>query len=475
MKPIARLDPERRVDMESSGQRPDERRSMTEKAQPTLAQKSISSAQVRHLAASVRLEERPDSVSAKFAVFVVAASLMALIAWGSTAVLPEIAKSEGEISPRGFERAIQHPIGGTVADISVTSGQTVKRGDLIAIFSDNDIRSDLRIASQQAVSLEIRAERLAAYIEGREPVFERFSSAGPEVFDARRTHAAMLAALTDRESIVSNQLAQKKHDQQILERQIEAQENRAEGVADLVSRREELYDKGLVTYQSIVEARLDLESEISERDVLKRQLAQNLQSQREYKTRLLSTGSAERSGALQQLHQTQADLSEVNARISNLELQISQLSVRSPVDGIIKLPDRLAVGDFVSSGQAVAHVVPSDEELIARVRISARDIGRVDVGQTAKVKFTAYDFVRFGAVEGTVERISPSALVSADGRPYYTAEIRLSRHSLGPGQGEHPVLPGMRVDADIINGNRTIVEYLLKPVKLALEGAFRES
>nr|WP_269101153.1 HlyD family efflux transporter periplasmic adaptor subunit [Mangrovicoccus ximenensis] len=148
--------------------------------------------------------------------------------------------------------------------------------------------------------------------------------------------------------------------------------------------------------------------------------------------------------------------------------------VLAPVDGMVKLPERLAPGDFVAPGQPVAHIVPAGERLVARVRIPAADVSRVSPGLHAEIRVGALDFTRFGKVPGEVASVSPGALISEQGQVYYAAEIALQRQSLSDGQTEQPLLPGMQVDAEIVNGSRTILEYLFKPMKLALEDAFRE-
>ncbi len=141
---------------------------------------------------------------------------------------------------------------------------------------------------------------------------------------------------------------------------------------------------------------------------------------------------------------------------------------------MVKLPERLAPGDFVAPGQPVAHIVPAGERLVARVRIPAADVSRVSPGLHAEIRVGALDFTRFGKVPGEVASVSPGALISEQGQVYYAAEIALQRQSLSDGQTEQPLLPGMQVDAEIVNGSRTILEYLFKPMKLALEDAFRE-
>jgi HlyD family type I secretion membrane fusion protein len=125
----------------------------------------------------------------------------------------------------------------------------------------------------------------------------------------------------------------------------------------------------------------------------------------------------------------------------------------------------------VEPGGVVADIVPSEESLLAEVRVMPRDIGFVKTGQEARVKVTAYDFTRFGALEGRLETISAATYLDAQKNPYYSARIRLPAPTASE---RRALLPGMTVQADITTGRKTILAYLLKPIYATAEGAFHE-
>ena len=157
-----------------------------------------------------------------------------------------------------------------------------------------------------------------------------------------------------------------------------------------------------------------------------------------------------------------------------LREDIHDRRIVTPISGTVTIPDDLAPGDFVMPGAPIAFVVPTDTELVARVRVPATEISRVEVGQTAEVKVDALDFTRYGRITGTVRTLSPSALVSEQGQVYYMAEVGLDSDRLSDGIVTHELRPGMGVQAELINGSRTILAYLFKPVEQALDSAFKE-
>ncbi|WP_248633286.1 HlyD family efflux transporter periplasmic adaptor subunit [Cereibacter changlensis] len=122
----------------------------------------------------------------------------------------------------------------------------------------------------------------------------------------------------------------------------------------------------------------------------------------------------------------------------------------------------------------MAYLIPAGDRLVARIRIPAREISQISIGQKATLRITSFDYLKFGRLKGKIVSISPAALTTDGGEVYYTAEVALESQALTLDGVEHPILPGMVVTADIINGSRTVLEYFLKPVNNALSEAFRK-
>ncbi|SLN69397.1 Hemolysin secretion protein D, chromosomal [Aquimixticola soesokkakensis] len=430
---------------------------------------------LRHLAESARLEERPDHFSLRFAIWGISGSLLATLVWTAFATLPEVARGTGQIMPQSFERELVHRESGRILALNTGSGDVVKAGDVIARLDDDAERTQLSIAQSMNLSLRLRIERLSAFVEERTPDFGAASDETPEVLQAQQAYRAMKDSLRDQTAIFLDQIDKNIRDRAILERQIAAQTERLRARQDLLLRREELFEKKLVIFPEILEARQSAADAQADLDILTTQLQRNLNAEQELLSRVSSLTSTRKADARQQLQQAYAELSESEARILGMREGIERKSIRAPVDGVLKLPDRLAVGDFVSAGQPLGYVVPQDDPLVARIRIPAREISNIYIGQPVDLKITSLDFIRFGKVSGTIASLSPAASVSETGDVYYGAEVDLERDDLVLAGKSYPLLPGMVVSAEIINGSRTVLAYLFKPVKVALEDAFKES
>jgi membrane fusion protein, adhesin transport system len=154
--------------------------------------------------------------------------------------------------------------------------------------------------------------------------------------------------------------------------------------------------------------------------------------------------------------------------------RVDRLDIRSPVAGLVQDLKVHSVGEVLAAGGIVARVVPVNDVLEAEVRIAPADVGHVHVGEQVRIKVSSFEYVRYGTIKGTISKISPTTFTDENGKPYYKSNVQLDRTYMGPGAGVNPILPGMVVQADIVTGSRTLIEYLLKPIYLALQDSFHE-
>lgn len=429
---------------------------------------------LRHLAESARLEERPDQLSLRLAIWGISLSVVAVLTWAGFAELPEVAHGVGQITPQSFEREIVHIEAGRVVALPVTNGQAVKAGDLIVQLDTQGLESQSRAILAQQQSLQLRIEALIAYQEGRPPDFTRIEASLSETMAARAAYAALASAEDDQVAILQEQVTRNIADREILERQISQQQANLAALRELLFRREKLFEQDLITYPSISAARQEVTDARASLEILTKQRARNQAAADELAERIESLKSSRRADAARDLQLARADSAQVAEQIAGLQLQIDARSLRAPLDGTVKLPERLALGDIIPAGEPLAYVVPEDDRLIARLRIPAEDIKDIFIGQKATLRISSFDFLQFGRLSGTISRIAPAALSSPSGEVFYTAEVALESNAMEMNGTTYPILPGMVVTADIINGSRTVLEYFLTPVYFALEEAFRE-
>jgi adhesin transport system membrane fusion protein len=154
-----------------------------------------------------------------------------------------------------------------------------------------------------------------------------------------------------------------------------------------------------------------------------------------------------------------------------LQDKVEQADIKSPVRGTVKRLLVNTVGAVVQPGKEVVEVVPLDDTLILEVQIRPKDIGFLRPGQSATVKFTAYDFSIYGGLEAEVSQIGADSVVDEKGNAFFRVKVRTLKPSLG---ADLPIIPGMVAQVDILTGKKTVLSYLLKPVLRAKANALTE-
>ncbi len=194
----------------------------------------------------------------------------------------------------------------------------------------------------------------------------------------------------------------------------------------------------------------------------------------EFQQRLTMLDARGRSDAYDQLHAAEAEFAQSSERLTKLQERADRREVRAPVTGYVKGLKVTTLGSVVQPGETLAEIVPADDKLLAEVRIRPQDIGQVTLGEKARVKISAYDFARFGAMEGELSMISATTFTDETGQKYYKGRVSLANPYVGNDPQAHRLMPGMTVEADIITGQKTVLGYLLKPVQVAMSNALTE-
>ncbi len=190
--------------------------------------------------------------------------------------------------------------------------------------------------------------------------------------------------------------------------------------------------------------------------------------------RLAQIDAELRNEAVAQMGLVSAELAQLRQTVARLLDRVERLDIKSPVRGVVKGLTDNTVGAVIPTGGVIAEIVPVDGELIVEAQFLPSDVGHLEIGQTASVKVQSFDFARYGAVEGVLERLSATTFKENDGTIFYKGVIRLSQNHVGDNPLENMILPGMTVDIDVNTGERTLLRYLLRPVYESMDRALAE-
>ena len=151
-----------------------------------------------------------------------------------------------------------------------------------------------------------------------------------------------------------------------------------------------------------------------------------------------------------------------------------QQDVQSPVDGTVKQILVSTIGAVIEPGMNIMEIVPSNDTLLIEANIRPSDVAFIHPGQKATVKLTAYDFSIYGGLDSVLELISADAITDETGENYFRIRVRTNENHLGSVENPLPIIPGMIATVDIMTGKKTVMDYLLKPLKRAQATALRE-
>ena len=406
-------------------------------------------------------------------LWAVAALTFATILWAGLARVDEVASAPGRVVPAGQLQVVSNLEGGIVAQILVRPGTTVVAGQPLIRLDRGQIGADYGRTSAAYDALAVRVARLSAEAGGHAPVF----AAAPEL---AATERALYAARRDEgaaaTAIEAAKLAQ-------AERRLgEAQSDAASrGSAATLAAQEvamvaPLVDKGIEPRITLLRATTSLDQARGATVGAALAVRRAHAAVAEASAGLRGVGDRFRAQASEQLVLARAELVAQGVALPAAKDRLSRTVVRAPVSGTVNRVLVATVGGSIRPGEPLVEIVPRGDALVVEARVKPADVAFVHPGQRATVKLTAYDYSVYGSLAGTVERISPDAIVDErTGESHYAVRVRTAGQALKGQDGRAlPVGAGMIAEVDLLGHKRSVLSYLLTPVTKLTDNAFRE-
>ncbi len=434
----------------------------------------------------LRLQDSPPNPLGHKVLWALLILLLALLRWAILGRLDIVAVAEGKLIPETYLKIVQPAEAGIVKDILVREGQNVKAGQVLlrmdALITDADAKSIE--AEYQRKRLTLR--RIEAELSGQS--FKRHDGDPPQLAEevAAQYHAnriAFEAALAEERS----RLVKAKQE-------ISAAEQVKKKLEETVPHYRE-QDKA---YEKLVKDGFAGSLMASDKRRERVEKEQELQTQ----TFLIESAKASRQQSEKKLAQIESDYrralhverNEIQGQADKLAQELAKLShkqdlleLKAPQDGVVKDLATHTAGTVVQPGTVLLTLVPKDETLRAEVWVSNEDIGFAREGQPVKLKFAAFPFQKYGMAEGRVEHVSADAADANNGSSttqndparknqplVYKALVALKGMNLEMDGERFALSAGMQTNAEIRLGDRTVLEYLLSPVRKAWHEAGRE-
>ena len=396
-------------------------------------QRAVSHRDSEFIQAARAAEKTGSNPLAGFSLFLLVVIIAIAYRWADTAIIDEVTRSEGKIIPSSREQVIQSLEGGILVDLEVREGDIVDAGQVLLRIDDTRSGASLREGQNKVNVLRAEIARLAAEADGGSPRFD-------DSLDSE---------------LVQRQLALFQSRRRALNESVGA-----------VSRNLRLAEEELAMTEPMV-----ARGAVSEVDVLrlKRDIV-------DLKGRIQDRRNTFRAESRAELAQKQAELSGIEEIVTAREDEVKRSVIRSPMRGTVKNIRVTTRGGVIGPGEDIMEIVPLEDRLLVEAKVRPSDVAFLRPGQAATVKLTAYDYTIYGSLQGSLEQISADT-ISDENNPqdtYYRVYIRTETAELEGKDGPLPVIPGMVATAEVLTGQKSVLEYLLKPVLKVRDGALHE-
>jgi hemolysin D len=438
------------------------------------------------------IQESPPARMPRAVLYCVTILLTLTLIWAAAGHLDIVASADGHLVPKTYLKVVQPADGGIVKEIRVHEGEHVSAGQILLRMDAQDAQAETAKLQSDLSLRSLQLSRIDAELSGQ--ALQRNTNDPPELF------RQVLAQYRERRQTYLDSVGQAEEQLRKAQRDYES----GEAVLDKLRRTNPILKSQAEAYAGLgtegyvpkvtvsdkqrayIENDQDLHAQESTVEGLAAAVREADQQLRQARSKYRSDLENERVDAEGEYRKLQQDWAKQAHHSSLLEL-------RAPQAGTVKDLATHTIGTVVSGGTVLLSVVPENEPLVAEVMIHNDDVGFVQAGQTVKIKLAAYPFQKYGLLDGKVLQVWPdatednspsrgslsearSAETPSETQPVsaFKALVSLDRQSLRSGDESLKLLAGMQIVAEIREGRRTVLEYLLSPLQGALHDSGRE-
>jgi len=437
---------------------------------------------IHTLQAQVNAE--PSNVTNKFFYIIVGVFVSALI-WAYFSPIDELARGEGKVIPSEKIQKIQSLDGGIVSEILVREGNFVKKGQPLIKIDTTRFKASLDENKKAYWALLVSKVRLETAFEmnvkERTPrlIFSKeLQKNVPDVIShEKKLFNAQVKELKIALKILENQLGQK------IQELFEQKAKKKQLLSTRVLINEEyktiarLVNSKAKSKIELIKVKKELNVINGDISAINASIPKAELTIKEAKNRIIEKIDNYKSEVLQFLQEENVELKKYESILIEEEDKLEKTVVKSPVNGFIKLINVNTVGGVVRSGDDLIEIVPQSEALLIEAKIDPKDIAFINPEQKTIVKITSYDFSIFGGLEGKIVDISADSLIDKEDKnqkTYYRILVKTNKNHLERKGKHYPIIPGMIASVDIITGQKTILDFLLKPILKTKQNALHE-
>ncbi len=384
--------------------------------------------------------------------------------WAAFTEVDEVVKGEGKVIPSGQTKVVQHLEGGIVSDILVREGDNVNQGDILYTLRNEYFMADLKSQEIEMMSLKAKEMRLKALIEGGDLIYpkEYEENIGDIIANELEIYKEENLNKDRQLGIAKDQLEQKRLKLKELTAKSENTALELQLVSENVEIQEALLKKNVISRKNYLSELSKKQNLVTEMHELRDNIPIVEQEIKEAEKKVESVNSELMSKNLKQLSEIKLEIRQIEEKLKASQDREMRKYVVSPVKGVVNKLYFNTVNGIIKPGDNIAEITPIEDKLVIEAKIKSSDRAQIWGGQKVSIEITAYDFSKYGLLEGRIVSISPDATEDKTGNVYYT--IRVEAKELGFNEYT-PILPGMVANVNILTGKKSVLRYLIKPLK----------
>ncbi len=415
--------------------------------------------------------------AAQLLLYIIAGFFFCTVVWASVAKLDRVTRGQGRVVTSNQLQEIQYLEGGIVKEILVAPGDRVAEGQLLVKLDPTQMSVEFTQGQEGYNQLAARIARLEAEAALQPVLFAPdFEAGAPRIAaNERALYQARQAEFTASLSVAISQLDQRREtleDSKVVLKTAGEAHRLAEEEHAIMR---QLVGKGIEPQVELLRARQREAAALGDLQRAQISVSRSALEATEAESEIDRIKKGFSAKAADELNKAKSEFEDLKGELPALQDKVARTDVRSPVAGFVNRVLVSTIGGVVTPGETIVEIVPSEDFLLVEAQIKPADIGFLHIGQNAKVSISAYDSSLYGSMSGEIETISHDAIQDEQsGEWYYTIKVRTTAESLSSRRGDLKILPGMSADVSVLNGKRTVLAYLMKPLANIGDKALRD-
>lgn len=420
------------------------------------------------------LQTAPSKTSKVIRIWLI--TIFVAILWASFAEIDEITRGDGKTIAYGQNQIIQNLEGGIVEAILVNEGQRVEAGQVILKISNaKSLSSSL---SNQIKFEELEAKKARLHAEANDLPFEVLTTANEELNKqlvlAKQLYDSNKLEFEAKDYAIVEQINQKRQALTEAKARIVSLRKSLEFVTEEIAMTEPMVKEGVKSKVDFLKLKREASAIENDIEAAKLSLPRLDSLIEEFKSNRSAAKQLFISTAKQELNTVTAELSRIGTQQVEFTDQVDRTMVKSPVEGIVQKLFVNTVGGVIKPGADLVEIVPTSKKLYLEIKIKPSDIAFIHPNAEAMVKVSAYAFNIHGGLTGKVVSISPDTITDKQDETFYIINVETDKSYLGTADKPLKIIPGMTVSVDIVTGQKTVMQYILKPILKTKQYVFTE-